>query len=67
MLSHTSYYISEDIYTEYEFEVLQNIKGDIGNLFTLTFKGGNINGVYQHYCDHQTNEFRLLAFSKPKS
>ena len=50
--SHTSYYIGEDIYTEYEFEVLQNIKGDIGNLFTLTFKGGNINGVYQHYCDH---------------
>ena len=65
MLSHTSYYIGEDIYTEYEFEVLQNIRR-YWKLIYPNLWGGNINGVYQHYCVTLTNEFRLLAFLNPK-
>ena len=70
MNSHTSYHKGDGIYTDYEFEVLQNIKGELGNTFTLTFKGGNLNGIHEHYCDHpklENTEYLLFLNFKSNS
>ena len=66
--SHVSYYVGDDIYTDYLFEVDQNIKGEIRTSFTLTFKGGTLNGVHHHYCNHPRFENSMyLLFLNLKS
>jgi hypothetical protein len=70
MHSYTSYYNDGNIYTDYEFEVHQNIKGELGNTFSLTFKGGNLNGIHEHYCDHpklENTEYLLFLNFKSNS